>query len=502
MATINLKWLLRKNKPAYQVVESVALTLPGVLAIFDEQDALLFGKSVSNEEGTRSLISMNGQQIGSVSGPEQSRAALVQLLERLLITEAEKRELSEEVLQNYRELNLLYDLSERLISSPEPPAIANMTLKEASRLVPNSAGWVLLLENDGRVVPVAKRGRTMAFKQIPGSKDDLVAAVLASGVAEIRNNEPFDSFFETDEIGQGDLICAPLKTEQRILGVLLLVGNSFQVHHLKLLNTVALQAGPALEIARLYQVAIEQGRMEQELRQAYEVQASLIPRQSPAIEGWEFAGRWRPARGLSGDYYDFIALNDGQLGLVIGDVADKGMPSSLFMVFTRSAVRSAVSNLTSPVDAIEQANDLVAQESQDGLFVTLFYGTLEPQTGRLQYVNAGHNPPMLLQCRSGEVLELGITGIPLGIIPGFSYKVNEVHIHPGDILLIYTDGVTEAINADFEEFGSARLRKVIKRFQGQSAEAVASGLETSILEFIGERSLFDDLTLVVIKRNA
>jgi len=505
MARISLERLLRKNKPAYGVVEEIAAALAGDLTVFDGHGSLLVGRGSFLGGGSRTAVSMNGQTMGWVSGPEEGRAALVRLLERLLATEAEKRELSEEVLDSYRELNLLYNLSERLISAPEPPAIANMALKEAGRLVRITAAWVLLLNSDGRVVLLARRGRPLAFRHAPGSEDDLVAAVLASGEAEIRNNVPLHEIFQGDGFTQGDLICAPLKTEQRLLGVMLLVGEApvrYQAHHLKLVNTVALQVGPALEIAHLYQVAVEKGRMEQELRQAYEVQASLIPQQTPDIDGWAFAGRWRPALELSGDYYDFIFLEDGCLGLVIGDVADKGMPSSLFMVFTRSAVRSAVSHLDSPAAAIDQANELVAQESQDGLFVTLIYGRLNPNTGRLAYVNAGHNPALLFECASGKLRELRSTGIPLGILPGFAYREEEVQLQPGDFLLFYTDGVTEAINDVYEEFGTARLVEVIKQHQGRTAEEMAGRLETAVLEFTGERPLFDDLTIMVVKRNA
>ncbi len=274
----------------------------------------------------------------------------------------------------------------------------------------------------------------------------------------------------------------------------------YQAHHLKLLNTVALQVGPALEIARLYQVAVEKGRIEQELRQAYEVQASLIPRQTPVIDGWAFAGRWRPARELSGDYYDFIPLEDGCLGLVTGDVADKGMPSSLFMVFTRSAVRSAVSHLDSPAAAISQANYLVAQESQDGLFVTLIYARLDPTTGRLIYVNAGHNPAVLFESASGKVHQLRSTGIPLGILHDTIYQEGEVQLRPGDFLLFYTDGVTEAVNGKYEEFNSTRLFQVIEQFKDRTADEMAGAIETAVLEFAGDRPLFDDLTILVVQR--
>lgn len=524
MAQLNLKRLLRKNKPVYGAVTEIAAALtvgkmqsypPLDLAVFDEQGTLLMAPGSSLLDGERTIIRANGQVMGWVTGPEGGRKALASLLERFLASEAEKRELSEEVLDNYRELSLLYNLSERLISAPEPPAIANMALKEAERLVNFTAAWILVLDSEGRILPIAKRGRGAASKQSSEIRDNLVASVLARSEAEIRNEEILysgDKLLSNparDDMQSyptlGDLICAPLKTEQQLLGVILLVGQRplrYDAHHLKLLNTIALQVGPALEIARLYQVAVEKGRLEQELRQAYEVQASLIPRQTPAIEGWAFAGRWQPARELSGDYYDFIALEDGCVGLVTGDVADKGMPSSLFMVFTRSAVRSSVAYFDSPAASIAQANKLVAQESQDGLFVTLVYGRLDPATGQVIYVNAGHNPALLFECASGKIHELRNTGIPLGILPGSTYRQEEIQLRQGDFLLFYTDGVTEAVNESYEEFGTVRLFELIKKHRKRTAEEMAASIETAVLEFTGDRPLFDDLTFLVVKRIA
>ncbi|MDX1413229.1 MAG: GAF domain-containing SpoIIE family protein phosphatase [Candidatus Promineifilaceae bacterium] len=505
MVQLSLKRLLKPGKPTYAAAQSIvqALRAEPDVAVFDSQGTLLMGDEVQVYNESQTTISANGQVLGWVCGPEKDRQALAALLEYLLAMETEKRELSEEVLDNYRELNLLYNLSERLISAPEPAAIANMALKEVDRLIQISAAWVLLLDGDGQLFPIAKRGKQWALR--PQQCLDLVTEVLARSEAEILNNEPLNIVLDIPSQRMGDLICAPLKTEQQILGVILIVGQTpiqYQAHELKLLNAVALQVGPALEIARLYQVAVEKGRLEQELRQAFEVQASLIPRRTPNVDGWAFAGRWQPARELSGDYYDFIPLEDGCLGLVTGDVADKGMPSALFMVFTRSAVRSSAASFVSPAAAIVQANKLIAQESQDGLFVTLVYGCLDPESGQLIYVNAGHNPALLFDRSQGVVRELRHTGIPLGILAESPYREKEVYLQPGDFLIFYTDGVTDALNEHDEEFGVERLLAVIQKNHEAEAEEIATSIESAVLEFAGKRPLFDDLTLLIAKRNA
>jgi serine phosphatase RsbU (regulator of sigma subunit) len=328
---------------------------------------------------------------------------------------------------------------------------------------------------------------------------------MARNEAEICNDIPGSQIFKDPHSRRIALLCAPLKTEQRVLGVILLMGElpiSFTARDLKLLNTVALQAGPAIEIARLYQIALVQGRMERELQMAYEVQASLIPAESPSIpeEGWEFAGRWRPARELSGDYYDFIPLGQDSYGLVIADVADKGMPSALFMVNTRSAVRTAVDQANSPAAAISGANRLLSQEATDGLFVTLIYGHLNSRSGNLTYVNAGHNPALHYHADNETLTDLPRTGMPLGILITAGYTQQETQVLPGDTIILYTDGVTEAMNLADEEFGKDRLRAVILQHPHAPAEALATFIETAVNQFTASAPPFDDFTLMIIHR--
>jgi serine phosphatase RsbU (regulator of sigma subunit) len=398
-------------------------------------------------------------------------------------------------------------LSEHLLATPEPAAIARTTLQEVGQLIRITAAWVLLLDGETEeLVSIAAAGPSLTLKDNVGT-NNFVAASLARNEAEICNDMPGSQIFKDPHSRRISLLCAPLKTEQRVLGVILLMGEppiNFTARDLKLLNTVALQAGPAIEMARLYQIAHVQGRMERELQMAYEVQASLIPAESPSIpeEGWEFAGRWRPARELSGDYYDFIPLGQGTYGLVIADVADKGMPSALFMVNTRSALRTAVDQANSPAAAISGANRLVSQEATDGLFVTLIYGQLNSRSGSLTYVNAGHNPALHYHANNGTLTNLPRTGMPLGILPGANYTQQDIQIQSGDTIILYTDGVTEAMNLVNEEFGMERLRAVIFDHYSDSAEAMATAIETAVNQFTNSAPPFDDFTLMIIRRQS
>jgi len=469
------------------------------------------GGEVAAGSGNRIPVIADGQTLGWVVGTAGQEhfaapaalAALATLLAHAAVQDAEKRAVAAEALDRYRELNLLYTLSEKLAAAPEPEAVAAVALDEAGRLIRARAGLALAVPGgDFCVEPVAAFGHPYRLNTDPCFGGDLIRRVLESGQPELVNDVPGTAVFEGEE-GHVSLLCAPLKTEKSVLGTLLLVRNhteSFSAGELKLLNTVALQAAPAVEIARLYQVAVEKARMERDLQTARQVQASLIPAHMPEIPGWQFAADWRPALEVAGDYYDVIREDDGQLSLVIADVADKGMAASLLMVFARSILRASIDPSSPPVKSIERANRLLTVEMPMGLFITLFYARLDPRSGQLTYVNAGHNPPLIYRPASGQMIGLTGTGIPLGIESEIRYEQRTVQLEPGDTLLLYTDGVTEAFDAARNMFGEERLEELLRQ-NGQSSPAeLLRNLETAVDAFTGVVHPSDDITLLVVKR--
>ncbi len=234
---------------------------------------------------------------------------------------------------------------------------------------------------------------------------------------------------------------------------------------------------------------------------AHEVQASLLPHQTPEIDGWEFAARWRPAREVAGDYYDFFLCPNGRQGLVMADVSGKGMPAALFMALTRSTVRASLGQTPMPVDGVKHANRVLSEDSTDAMFVTLFYGRLDPETGEMVYVNAGHNPPLL--CRSGESgppERLRPTGMALGILPDAALEQRRVHLQPGDFVVLYTDGVTEAIDAQGQQFGMARLARVLEGQAGRTAAEVLVAIEDALDAFTGTTPQSDDIAILIVRR--
>jgi sigma-B regulation protein RsbU (phosphoserine phosphatase) len=221
---------------------------------------------------------------------------------------------------------------------------------------------------------------------------------------------------------------------------------------------------------------------------------------APQVPGWEFAGWWQPAREVSGDFYDFVPFGDGHTGLVIGDVTDKGMPAALFMANARSIVRACAAAATDALTAVRAANATLCAETTNGMFVTVCLAHLEASSGRLAYVNAGHNPPLHWDHRSQSLAPLARPGLPLGIESEAAYAEGVAEIAPGDLMVFYTDGVTDATDARSDLFGMDRLQNVIVAHADGSAPEVRAKLREAMADFIGSAPQYDDVTFLIARR--
>jgi len=281
--------------------------------------------------------------------------------------------------------------------------------------------------------------------------------------------------------------------------------GGFSVADRELLDMFASSAAFAIENARLYQLAVEKGRLERELQVARQVQASLLPHGMPRLPGWDVAAAWLPAREVAGDYYDYIQLEmtpdqAQKLGLVIADVADKGTPAALFMVNARSTLRASMFDADSPVHGLTHVNQLVCDDSHDGMFVTLFYAQINSLDGVVTYVNAGHNPPFLLRASGEEPELLTRTGMALGVDPSIVFTQRAVTLETGDFILFYTDGVPDALNEAGQGFGENRLRELALVNRAASASGMVGAIEAALKAHIGGTLPFDDITIMALKR--
>jgi sigma-B regulation protein RsbU (phosphoserine phosphatase) len=230
------------------------------------------------------------------------------------------------------------------------------------------------------------------------------------------------------------------------------------------------------------------------------VQSSLIPESTPQIPGWEFSASWQPAREVSGDFYDFIPCKNDCLGLIIADVTDKGMPAALFMAMTRSILRSSIDQTESLAEGISKANYLICSDSSISMPVTAFCAAINPLKDELVYVNAGHNPPLLYKGDETKPGVLSRTGMLMGFIDDADYEQVTIKVMPGDFVVFYTDGITDATNADHESYGVDRLQEAIADTRVGSAKQILTSIEKSVQEFMGNTAPYDDITLLIAKR--
>ncbi len=308
--------------------------------------------------------------------------------------------------------------------------------------------------------------------------------------------------------------------------------NEHPVKHLPAARAVADQLDGALQISDRFSLALTQQaqsyedaiysqayraemltqslalqRMEHELAVAWRIQASLLPEEAPDIMGWKIAANLEPAREMSGDFFDIIPLPDNRLGIVVADVADKGLGPALFMALCRTLIRTFAREPNCPPDEVlATANRRILEDTHSDLFVTVFYGVLDTGTGWLDYCNAGHNPPLLFCCdgEDGELPDarpLTRTALPLGILPSIDESMASTVIAPGDVLVLYTDGITEAQDEGQGFYGEERLFRLVRRNQQRSASIIAAKIVDSVFEFIGDATQQDDITLVVVSRD-
>ncbi|MCG8605581.1 PP2C family protein-serine/threonine phosphatase, partial [bacterium] len=245
---------------------------------------------------------------------------------------------------------------------------------------------------------------------------------------------------------------------------------------------------------------IQQESLEKELSTATKIQHSFLPKTLPELPGWEIATRYQAAKQVGGDFYDLISLKSGDLGIVIADVADKGVPAALVMALSRTLVRGMAREDASPALALARTNDVLMSETDNSRFVTLFYGVLNPESGRMTFARAGHNPPFWWRASTQQVESILPPGIALGIMQKISLVEESSTLKPNDVIVFYTDGVTEAMNSDNEEFTEQRLIDLIRSNHHLSADALAHQIQTEVESFVGGRTASDDFTLVVLKR--
>jgi serine phosphatase RsbU (regulator of sigma subunit) len=409
--------------------------------------------------------------------------------------------------------------SDIIHAPPGAEATGELLLKHAPRLVPGADLVLSLFDLEAPDV------RTVLAKLQGGAVQPGGDRPISPPWAWLRSSHkplhltgpdkaglPFDWDEAVDGAMPASLLLAPLLAGdqatpegEHCLGGILMTHSqrgSLTADVLPSVTALANQLAAALENARLHQEALARERLERELALARGIQTSFLPAQVPQETGWSFAASLEPARQVSGDFYDFIPLPGPRWGLVIADVADKGMPAALYMALARTLIRAHARDYPDdPAGCLLAANRQNLTDTRSDLFVTVFYGILEPGTGQVDWANGGHNPPVLYCPEDGSAEFLGNTGMALGVIADMPLEQRRARLAPGDFLVCYTDGVVEAHDQDFRAFGSERLTAEIAAGDFQFAQGIHDCILSSVQAFVGDRPPFDDLTLVVVGRN-
>jgi serine phosphatase RsbU (regulator of sigma subunit) len=351
--------------------------------------------------------------------------------------------------------------------------------------------------------------------QLQIAPNDPIVAYLASasGVVEIDKLDLHSPALDAMKASQIKVV-VPLVSQGELIGLLnlgpRLSQQEYSADDRKLLNDLATQTAPAVQVAQLVRQqqrqAQERERIEQELRVARLIQQTLLPKQVPDLEGYKLAAYYQPAREVGGDFYDFLKLDDEHLGLVVGDVTDKGVPAAIVMATTRTMLRASAQRLDSPGEVLKRVNDVIVRDIPPNMFITCLYAILDLKSGLLRYANAGHDLPYRRRRRrsssseAGGAEELRATGMPLGLLPGMSYEEKEIVLDRGDSVLFYSDGLVEAHDPERKMFGFPRLQGLVGAHPGGAT--MVDFLLEELARFVGDSwEQEDDITLVTLQRS-
>jgi phosphoserine phosphatase RsbU/P len=360
---------------------------------------------------------------------------------------------------------------------------------------------------DLRVAVARLRDRVGEVGEIRVSRNVLDEVVIR-GKSVLTSDAQHDPRFASGTVvlqGVRSVLAVPLGVTDKVFGIIYadspIAEGRFTEDHLKVLTTLASVAAIRVENARLIEARLERERFERELALASEIQQRFQPTAPPQVNGYELQGISFPCYEIGGDYYDFIEREDGRLVIALGDVSGKGTAAALLMSSLHAAIHAQSASHDSLVATISAVNKYLANNIPTNRFVTLFYAELDPESGALSFLNAGHNPPLIIHS-AGTVEQLSSGGLPLGIKPDAEYREGRTQMQKGDVLVIYSDGVTEAQSPTGEEFGATRLYEVVSRNIEASAAGIRDRIESSLTKFAQGTSAADDITLVIVKRQS
>jgi sigma-B regulation protein RsbU (phosphoserine phosphatase) len=405
------------------------------------------------------------------------------------------------------ELSVLNDLARAIGSSFNSQEIMQTIIRRSLRAMGAEQGVITLVDRkeDQPMVTLVRTMVSSNDRQHFHFNQALLGWMQLNKKPLMINNPSTDERFRGirwEEQIQS-LLCVPMIVKSELTGVLTVYNKkdrqSFTDDDQRLLAIIAAQSAQIVENARLYEEQQEYIKMQEQVALAAKIQSELLPREFPKLLGYEIAGRNIPAQVVGGDYFDFVAMDDGRWSICLGDVSGKGLPASLLMANTQATLRSQTLLASPPKQSIERANTLLHRSTGPDKFVTLFYGILDPHQHQLSYCNAGHDNPFLVR-KNGDVQRLSTGGLVLSIMESSAYEEETISLNADDVFVLYSDGITESMNPVQEQFGEERLLSVIQQYRSLSGSELLDAIMKAAKDHAGKEPQADDMTVVVVKR--
>lgn len=430
-----------------------------------------------------------------------------------MMSETEKAKLKRLEAENHRlrsaveELSILNEVATTVSSANSLGNIVELVVQKCVKHLSVEQAAVLMLGDKDEAAALhtmVRKVQTDITTNPYRLGDQVIGWMIKNQAPLVINDVAADERFHSPTL-QPDgvvtsLMCVPLRQKGRLLGVLSAFNKrgseGFTESDQRLLTIIAAQSAQVIENARLGEEEKALQLMQQELRMAHGIQLKLLPKEPPSIPGFQIAGRSLAARNVGGDYYDFYRSGDNY-AICLGDVSGKGMPAALLMACVQATIRGQTLVESSVANCLERSNRLLYEITESDKFVTLFFALLDPVARRLCYSNAGHNPPILLSDK--QVLPLDVGGPVLSILPACPYEEAQLDLHSGDLLVIYSDGFSEAMNRRFEEFGEGRLLELVTKNRDLSPDALIEEAFRIVKQHTGDAPQTDDMTIVVLK---
>ncbi len=426
-----------------------------------------------------------------------------------LIKNIDRRAPGVQTPSSQRELNAMLSVTELMSLATDLDHLLRRIVDELVETIDADRGTLYLVDREhGELVSRVLHTDTGSLEEVRLDIGQGIAGWVAEtgrvlNISDARADSRFNpAYDELTGYRTQTILAAPMRNQQReIIGVVQLINKrdgQFSVRDERLLSAMTSQAAISIENARLYEQHLQQQLISRELEMARAIQKSFLPSQIPQYAGWDISAFWNPMREVAGDFYDFVPLADGRTAIVVADVSGKGIPAALFMALSVTVLRFAMRMNLAPDELLRHANEAILNTQQSRMFTTAIVAYVDFASGEVELGSAGHNPPLFW--RGSEATFVEVEGVAMGLFPSATFGMSQLELDTGDVLVLYTDGITEIANDAEEEFDESQLAAVVAASAGRSAAEISERIVDAALAFGGDAGVFDDQTLVVIKR--